>query len=144
MDWFYRWQQRCALTRREGAALLTLSALLLLGLALRHLIEPAVPVRPDPLEDRLFAEGSAAAARTAPPDSALAARSSAPGRVDPNTATLAQLQELPGVGPALAGRIVAYRQAHGPFRRVADLTRVRGIGEKTLERLAPYLRIEAP
>jgi len=149
MDWFYRLQQRCALTRRERTALLTLSAFLLLGLALRHLIEPAMPVPPDPMEDRLFAAGSAAIAR---PDSALAEGGStatlppAPpgGAIDPNTATSAQLQGLPGVGPALAARIIAYRQAHGPFRRVQDLTRVRGIGEKTLARLAPYLHVEAP
>ena len=42
------------------------------------------------------------------------------------------LQALPGVGPALARRIVAHREAHGPFRRPADLLRVPGIGAKRL------------
>ena len=42
----------------------------------------------------------------------------------------------------MAARIIAYREAHGSFRRVQDLARVRGIGKKTLERLMPYLTIE--
>jgi competence protein ComEA len=46
---------------------------------------------------------------------------------------------LPGIGPELAQRIVADRQARGPFRRVEDLRRVRGIGPKTLERMRVYL-----
>jgi competence protein ComEA len=151
MNWFYRVQQRCALTRREGAALLTLSAFLLLGLVLQHVVEPAAPLPPDPMEDRLFAEGSAAIARRARPDSAGAAagpaagpsRGAEAGGVNLNTATSAQLQRLPGVGPKLAARIIEYRDAHGPFRRVQDLVRVQGIGEKTLARLAPHLLAEA-
>ncbi len=54
-------------------------------------------------------------------------------RVDVNHAGAEELETLPGIGPALAGRIVAYREAHGPFRTPAQLMEVDGIGEKKLE-----------
>jgi DNA uptake protein ComE-like DNA-binding protein len=57
--------------------------------------------------------------------------------LDPNTATNAQLEALPGVGPTLARRIMAAR----PFARLDDLRRVRGIGERTLARVRDRLRI---
>jgi competence protein ComEA len=52
--------------------------------------------------------------------------------VNLNTATIDQLESLPGIGPALAQRILDYRQEHGPFRSVEDLTNVSGIGDKRL------------
>lgn len=55
--------------------------------------------------------------------------------VNLNTATLDQLESLPGIGPTLAQRILDHRQAHGPFRSVDDLLNVSGIGEKRLEDL---------
>lgn len=60
-----------------------------------------------------------------------------PRRIDPNHASLPELEALPRVGPALAARIVAAR----PFARVAELERVRGIGPATLAQLRPLLRI---
>ncbi len=63
------------------------------------------------------------------------------GTIDINTAGLAELQLLPGIGPALAQRILDDRQANGPYRSVDDLDRVRGIGPKTLEKLRPLIRI---
>ena len=54
-------------------------------------------------------------------------------RVHVNTAALDELQTLPGVGPAIAQRIVEYRQENGPFKRLDDLGNVSGIGLATLE-----------
>ncbi|HYH82720.1 MAG TPA: ComEA family DNA-binding protein [Longimicrobium sp.] len=56
-------------------------------------------------------------------------------RVNVNTATVEELQTLPGIGPALAARIVAHRAARGPFRTVEELEKVPGIGPATATRL---------
>lgn len=61
------------------------------------------------------------------------------GVVNINTADAEQLQMLPRVGPALAGRIIGYREANGPFRSVDEIVAVKGIGDKALEKLEPYL-----
>jgi competence ComEA-like helix-hairpin-helix protein len=55
-------------------------------------------------------------------------------RVNINTATVEQLAALWNIGPAKAAEIVSWRRQHGPFRRIKDLTRVKGIGEETLRR----------
>ena len=56
------------------------------------------------------------------------------GPVDVNAAGAEELQRLTGIGPALAQRIIDYREEHGPFRTVEDLLEVKGIGEATLEK----------
>jgi competence ComEA-like helix-hairpin-helix protein len=61
-------------------------------------------------------------------------------RMDVNKASAEELELLPGVGPSLARRIVAARSEQGPFQRADDLSRVRGVGEKTQRKLAQYLR----
>lgn len=61
------------------------------------------------------------------------------GAVNVNTATSEQLQLLPGVGPALAERIIEFREANGPFKKVDELVAVRGIGDKSLAKLRPYV-----
>ena len=66
-----------------------------------------------------------------------------PKVINVNLDTAEALEALPGVGPALAARIVAYRQAHGPFREVADLDAVSGIGPATLARIKPMATVTA-
>jgi len=60
-------------------------------------------------------------------------------KIDVNEAEWTELSLLPDIGPQLAKRIVADRDAKGPFRKVSDLRRVRGIGPKTLEGMRPFL-----
>ena len=56
-------------------------------------------------------------------------------RININTATSQELQTLPRIGPAMAQRIIEYRQTSGRFSTVDELTNVKGIGEKTLEKI---------
>ena len=62
--------------------------------------------------------------------------------LDINLAAAGDFEKLPGIGPKLAQRIVAYRQKHGPFRRVEDLMVVKGVGIKKWKAIRPYLRVE--
>ena len=64
------------------------------------------------------------------------------GPVNINTATVAELDRLPGIGPALAERIVAYRTVNGRFATIADIQRVKGIGKKKYEKIKPMIRVE--
>lgn len=59
--------------------------------------------------------------------------------IDVNEATAAELERLPRVGPALAARIVAWREQHGPFESLESLRHVRGIGPATARLLAPLV-----
>lgn len=69
------------------------------------------------------------------------ASSSAAAPVDLNTASIAQLDTLPGIGPATAQAIIDYRSQHGRFRSVDDLLNVRGIGPAKLDELRSLVRV---
>jgi competence protein ComEA len=64
--------------------------------------------------------------------------------LDLNQATEAELERLPGIGPVLAGRIVEYRTAEGPFQDVEQLRRVKGIGKKKFEQIRPHVAVVRP
>ena len=89
---------------------------------------------------------SAEAARDPPPPPAGGMR----GRATPddpvylNTATVEDLQRLPGVGPKKASAILAFRKRVGRFRQVDELMRVRGIGRGAMKKLRPVVRLDPP
>jgi len=62
------------------------------------------------------------------------------GAVSLSNASAAELDTLPGIGPATADKIIAYRNTNGPFQSVDELIKVKGIGPKKLEALRPYVR----
>ncbi|MDQ7902927.1 ComEA family DNA-binding protein [Phytohabitans sp. ZYX-F-186] len=76
----------------------------------------------------------------APPDGSTGG-GAAGGKVNLNTATLAQLDTLPGVGPVLAQRILDHREKNGPFRTVSDLRQVDGIGDTRYEQLKELVTV---
>ena len=83
--------------------------------------------------------------RRAPPAQGSAQPGSSGGSagvlVNINTASAAELESLPGIGPVLAQRIVDYREQHGPFRTLSDLQKVSGIGPKTFESIEPHITV---
>jgi competence protein ComEA len=64
------------------------------------------------------------------------------GKININTATAEQLTLLPGIGEVTANAIVAYRTANGNFASVEDILNVKGIGEKTLEKIKDFIVLE--
>ena len=74
--------------------------------------------------------------------SALAQKQPPAKPLDLNAATVEQLTQLPGVGPVTAKAIVDFRQKSGPFRRVEDLLAIRGITDRRLKELRPYITVQ--
>ncbi|HEX8245025.1 MAG TPA: ComEA family DNA-binding protein [Longimicrobium sp.] len=130
-------------TPQERLALGVLALLVSTGVGARmlHRPEPALLTGPgaeaDAGEPALRAETQR---RT--DDAARRARPLGAGeRIDPGTAPEEELDRLPKVGPAQARRIVAWRQAHGPFRTLADLDSVPGMGPAALAAVAPHVTL---
>jgi len=63
------------------------------------------------------------------------------GKVNINSATASDFEDLPGIGPVLAQKIVDYRDQHGPFRSIQDLMKVTGIGQKKFDSLQAYVTV---
>jgi competence protein ComEA len=64
------------------------------------------------------------------------------GKVNINTASVVELDALPGIGPGYAQRIVDYREQHGPFRTIEDLQKVPGIGPATFARIRDRITVD--
>jgi comEA protein len=87
------------------------------------------------------ASGAQAQAAGTRPSTEKAAKPTAASPVNLNTASSAELQGLPGVGPSMAGRILEYRQKNGGFKKIEDLMNVKGIGEKSFLKLKPLVTV---
>lgn len=103
-----------------------------------HLALAPAPAAPSTRDSSQSAASVADWGRSQKPSTRSAASVSTP--VDVNRATADELAALPGIGPALARRIVDWRGENGTFSRVDDLEKVPGIGPATLERLRPLVR----
>jgi competence protein ComEA len=95
---------------------------------------------------------AATAAQTAGPQSTATPPAKTTGKaettaatpVNLNTAKVADLEKLPGVGPAMAARIVEYREKNGGFKKVEELMNVKGIGEKAFLKLKALVLVAPP
>ncbi len=164
-------KSRIALSPGERRALLTLSALLLLGLLAgqvrRYLERDSSPIRVEGLQRLVPDSSQADSTGVSNASSSVAIEGSEgvistpkvvgageagvaeqpsdspkPKKLNLNQATEEELETLPGIGPVLAGRIIEWRRNHGSFQRLDDLQLVKGIGEKTLRRIAPLVTVE--
>lgn len=130
------------MTRDESRTLAITAGVLFLAGAARAGLEAVRP--PLALEaDTVSVEALAAHSREMVDEEERRSAPLAAGeRIDPNSATEEELDRLPGIGPAAARAIVESRTAEGPFADAGALTRVRGIGPATVEKLAPHLTLE--
>ncbi len=129
-------------TPQERLALGVVALLLATGAAARTLRPAPAPAAWSAAEEAEAGSRLRAATSDSVKRAGLRSRPLAPGeRLDPATAPADELQRLPRVGPALAERIVAWRTTHRPFRTLADLDSVPGVGPTLLAGIAPHLTL---
>lgn len=87
---------------------------------------------------------SAQAATPSPQQPPAAAKAGDAVPLNINTATAAQLEKLPGIGPRTAARIIEYRQKNGGFKKIEELMNVRGLAEKSFLRIKSQVTVVAP
>lgn len=87
-------------------------------------------------------EVAGAEAPAATPKKSTTTKSVAPvGKINLNTASASQLDALPGIGPAYAGRIIDYRDANGGFKSIEEVQNVKGIGPKTFDKMKEMISV---
>jgi competence protein ComEA len=156
--WLKQLSDNLNFTPTERAVVLTLVGAFVLGLGIRLFRSDAPPVPRFDYSgsDAEFSSRSATSPPAAGAKPAPGAIVGAPGTpagtsarpragslsVDLNRATRRDLMSLPGVGGVIADRILLYREEHGAFAGVNDLLKVKGIGKKKLEHIAPFCFVE--
>ncbi len=94
-----------------------------------------------PAKPIILTEDSQTIGNNSIPNSATETDSSHQQLININYATASELEKVPGIGPATSAKIIQYRQVHGLFRKLEDIKKVSGIGEKTYEKMKAFISI---
>lgn len=149
----YFWLEQLHISRKERIALTTLLVLILITAALNAFLQQKLNYDKEQYEAIMkeFEARSAAiekrkqeeALKYTPQSEVLTVtpNSGVSIPVNINTAGPEELQLLDGIGEVYAQRIVEYRKEHGPFKSIEELTNIKGIGKKTVEKLAPFVKL---
>jgi comEA protein len=142
MNIFKRLSEYFAFTKNEQKVFLFLSAVLLTGVAVKAYKAYIVPTSTSSfnysVSDSIFNERS----RSLMNDSLAADSINITTKVDLNSATKTELMSLPGIGEAMAERIMLYRDEKGRFKTVNELRKIKGIGEKKFDKLKPHIEVQ--
>lgn len=133
--------------RVEGAVRQPGSIVLMNGMRVIDAIEACGGILPDARTDDIdlsmeVTEGQVIRIASAHQTVSDSAEQDADGIVNINTASVAELDRLPGIGPALASAIVQYRDVNGRFQSISDIQRVKGIGKKKYANIKNLIRTE--
>lgn len=159
---FFFWLERLRITPKERFAVTLLLVVLVAVNVLRLLLSPAVPYSKETYRQavkefnlrsqRLRQERAGILARYQPAGNESAVKIDtvdrdslslqATEKININTAGADELETLPGIGAVYAGRIISYREEHGPFKSLEELVKVKGIGKKRLDKLKPFIKLE--
>ena len=136
-----RLQEYFAFTKNEQKVFLFLSVVFLAGVAVKvykaYIVPKASTQFDYSVSDSLFHAGSHSLMH----DSSAAGKA-LNAKINLNTATKTELMDLPGIGEAMAERIMLYRDERGTIKNIDELKKVKGIGEKKFEKLKPHIEVK--
>ena len=124
---------------RQALLLLLLASLLGLRAGYLQILDPPQCPPPQMEDAEKGASGKTAPARAERTEARSARKPLPAGPLDLNRASREELMSLPGIGPVLAERILAFRKENGPFPDIFAIKQVPGIGEKRFERIRPWI-----
>ncbi len=105
-------------------------------------VAEVITAAPPPTDSRSPTADTPSSTPTRQPVANSPPQAASAGPININTASQAELETLPRIGPAIAGRIIEYRSAHGPFARIEDIKNVKGIGDATFDAIKDYITVK--
>ncbi len=141
MNFFKRLSEYFAFTKNEQKVFLFLSLVMLSGVAVKaykaYIVPPSAPNFNYSVSDSIFT------ARSITNDSLSTDSGTVAGKkIDLNSASKTELMSLPGIGEAMAERIMLRRDEKGKFKTINELRKIKGIGEKKFEKLKPHIEVQ--